>query len=195
MIQQEIVKNKKQDVSSRIEQHVGNFVKELRTELDELNYNNSKFIKYLKSKAEETSINNLEPDWDELFGQPAIPSYTPAIPSDIPSVRPRKQSKLSATASAQPKQQQSWQERIKKDQEMEEQAKQQQSWEERIKKNQEMEKQAKDQELQRLVNKSREITKKMHKEYYGYGIVPPIYPSKMLVNLVKLLTRIYEGYA
>ena len=34
-----------------------------------------------------------------------------------------------------------------------------------------------------------------YKKYKGYGIVPPIYPSKILVNLVKLLTRIYEDYA
>ena len=75
-------------------------------------------------------------------------------------------------------------------------SKQEQSWQERIKKDQEMEKQAaKDQELERLVNKSRKRRKEAHKEYYGYGIVPPIYPGKMLVNLVKLLTRIYEGYA
>ena len=60
---------------------------------------------------------------------------------------------------------------------------------------QEMEKQAKDQQLGRLKNKARKRRKKANKEYYGYGIVPPIYPSKMLVNLVKLLTRIYEGYA
>ena len=59
-----------------------------------------------------------------------------------------------------------------------------------------MEKQAaKDQELKRLANKTRKRAKEEHKEYYGYGIIPPIYPSKMLVNLVKLLTRIYEGYA
>ena len=57
-----------------------------------------------------------------------------------------------------------------------------------------MEKQATDEELQRLVNKPRERTKEAYKKYYGYGIVPLIYPSKMLVNLVKLLTRIYEGY-
>ena len=31
-------------------------------------------------------------------------------------------------------------------------------------------------------------------DQFGYGIVPPIYPTKMLVNLVKLLARIYEGY-
>ena len=74
-------------------------------------------------------------------------------------------------------------------------SKQEQSWQERIKKDQEMEKRAKDQELERLANKSRKRRKEAHKEYYGYGIVPPIYPSKMLVNLVKLLTRIYEDYA
>ena len=91
MIQQEINKNKKQDVSGRIEQCVKNFAKELRTELDESNDKNNKFIKYLKSKAEETSINNLESDWDEFFEQPAISSY-------IPAVRPRKQSKLPAAA-------------------------------------------------------------------------------------------------
>ena len=47
------------------------------------------------------------------------------------------------------------------------------------------------------------ITKKFEKadtdenddfDQYGYGIVPPLYPAKMLVNLVKLLARIYEGY-
>ena len=43
-----------------------------------------------------------------------------------------------------------------------------------------------------------QIEKLQQKDYddqYGYGIVPPIYPSKMLVNLFKLLARIYEGYA
>ena len=166
MIQQKIIKNKKQGVSDRIEQNVGNFVKELRTELDELNDNTNRFIKYLKSKAEETSIKDLEPDWDEFFKQPSIPSYipavrphkqskytpstlsytpstlsyTPSIPSYIPAVRPRKQSKytpstlsytpstlsytpsffsytpsaLSYTPSVRPREQQSWQERIKK---------------------------------------------------------------------------------
>ena len=58
-----------------------------------------------------------------------------------------------------------------------------------------MEKQVtKDKELERLVSESRERRKKANKEYFGYGIVPPIYPTKMLVNLIKLLTRIYEGY-
>ena len=72
---------------------------------------------------------------------------------------------------------------------------QQQSRQERMKKDQEMEKQAvEDQELKRLANKARKKKKEAHKEYYGYGIVPPIYPSKILVNLVKLLTQIYEGY-
>ena len=92
---------------------------------------------------------------------PSIPSYTPSIPSYKPAVRPREQ----------------------------------QSWQERIKKDQEMEKQVKDKELERLKNKASERRKKANKEYFGNGIVPPIYPSKMLVNLIKLLTRIYEGYA
>ena len=78
-------------------------------------------------------------------------SYTPSTFSYTPAVRPREQ--------------QSWQERIKKDQKMEKQ----------------------DKELKRLQNKVHERRKKASKEYYGYGIVPPIYPSKMLVNLVKLL--------
>ena len=56
-----------------------------------------------------------------------------------------------------------------------------------------MEKQ--DKELERLKNKAIKRRKKANKEYNGYGIVPPIYPNKMLVNLVKLLARIYEGYA
>ena len=59
-----------------------------------------------------------------------------------------------------------------------------------------MEKQVtKDKELERLVNESRKRRKKANKEYFGYGIVTPIYPTKMLVNLIKLLTRIYEDYA
>ena len=73
--------------------------------------------------------------------------------------------------------------------------KQQQSWQERIEKDQEMEKQVKDKELERLKTKASERRKKANKEYYGYGKVPPIYPTKLLVNLIKLLTRIYEGYA
>ena len=68
----------------------------------------------------------------------------------------------------------------------------QQSWQERIKKDQEMEKLEK---LKRLKNKVSKLRKEANKEYYGYGIVPPIYPAKMLVNLIKLLARIYEGYA
>ena len=57
-----------------------------------------------------------------------------------------------------------------------------------------MEKQVtKDKELERLVNESRKRRKKANKEYFGYGIVTPIHPTKMLVNLIKLLTRIYEG--
>ena len=58
-----------------------------------------------------------------------------------------------------------------------------------------MEKQVKDKELERLKNKASKLKKKANKEYYGYSIVPPIYPSKMLVNLIKLLIAIYEGYA
>ena len=58
-----------------------------------------------------------------------------------------------------------------------------------------MEKQVKDKELERLKNQASKLKKKANKEYYGYGIVPPIYPSKMLVNLIKLLIAIYEGYA
>ena len=37
-------------------------------------------------------------------------------------------------------------------------------------------------------------TKKSLKKTQGSGIVPPLYPNKMLVNLVKLLARIYERY-
>ena len=36
--------------------------------------------------------------------------------------------------------------------------------------------------------------KKSLKKTQGSGIVPPLYPNKMLVNLVKLLARIYERY-
>ena len=92
---------------------------------------------------------------------PSTLSYTPSTFSYTPAVRPREQ----------------------------------QSWQERIKKDEEMEKRVKEKELERLKNEARERLKKEHKKYYGYGIAPPIYPSKMLVNLVKLLTRIYEGYA
>ena len=60
---------------------------------------------------------------------------------------------------------------------------------------QEMEKQVtKDKELERLKNKASKLRKEANKEYYGYGIIPPIYPTKMLISLIKLLTRIYEGY-
>ena len=66
----------------------------------------------------------------------------------------------------------------------------------RIKKDQEMEKQVtKDKELERLKNKASKLRREANKEYYGYGIIAPIYPTKMLINLIKLLTRIYEGYA
>ena len=179
MIQQEI-KNKKQGVSDKTEQRVENFVKELKIELDGLNDNTNRFIKYLKSKAEETNINDLEPDWDEYFEQPLIPSYIPAVKSRkqstyTPSTFSYTPSTLSYTPAVRPREQQLWQERIKKDQEIE--------------------KQAKDQELERLLNKARKRRKKANKEYYGYVIVPPIYPTKMLVNLVKLLTRICEGNA
>ena len=45
-----------------------------------------------------------------------------------------------------------------------------------------------DQNLQQLSNLPHDY------EQQGTGIVPPLYPNKMLVNLVKLLAQIYEGY-
>ena len=245
MIQQQIVKNKKQIVYGKNKKNTEKLIKALKIELDELNDSNTKFIKYLKSKAEETDIDDLAPTFDEIADElqekPIIPSvrpsesytpntppvrpsesytqYTPSYTPYTPSVRPSESyipytplytsSTLPYTPST--TFQQPWQEKIKKDQQpwQEKIKKDQQPRQEKIKKNnrktshrktiisfdQEIEKQVKDKELERLKNKARERKKKAYKEYFGYGIIPPIYPTKMLINLIKLLARIYEGYA
>ena len=95
MIRQQIVKNKKQIVHGKNKKNTKELIKELKIELDELNDNNTKFIKHLKTKTEETDIDDLGPTLDEIADElqekPIIPSvrpsesYTPIIPSVRPS--------------------------------------------------------------------------------------------------------------
>ena len=66
MIQQQIVKNKKQIVYGKNKKDSEKLIKELKIELDELTNNNTKFIKYLKSKAKKTDIDDLGPTFDEI---------------------------------------------------------------------------------------------------------------------------------